>query len=247
VLDLTRVIAGPVCTRTLAAHGADVLRIDRPDMPEPAFLANDALVGKRSAFLDLRDPTDRAQLDVLVADADVVVQGYRPGALDAFGLAPETLVERHPGLVVLTLSAWGHDGPWSGRRGFDSLVQAASGISVLERARGSDAPGALPAQVLDHATGYLGAAAVLVALGRQRREGGSWRARLSLSQTASWLLRQPRRAIPMVDEIDPTPYLVDLASGARKVTVVTPPGAINGRPLAWPSPPPTLGADEPRW
>jgi crotonobetainyl-CoA:carnitine CoA-transferase CaiB-like acyl-CoA transferase len=247
VLDLTRVIAGPVCTRTLAAHGADVLRIDRPDMPEPEFLSNDALVGKRSAFLDLRDPTDRAQLDALVADADVVVQGYRPGALDAFGLDPDALAARHPGLVVLTLSAWGHDGPWSGRRGFDSLVQAASGIAVLERVSGSETPGALPAQILDHATGYLAAAAVLVALRRQQREGGSWRARLSLSQTASWLLRQPRRAIPTVDEIDPTPYLVDLASGERKVTVVTPPGQINGRPLAWPSPPPTLGADAPQW
>jgi crotonobetainyl-CoA:carnitine CoA-transferase CaiB-like acyl-CoA transferase len=148
---------------------------------------------------------------------------------------------------VLTLSAWGHDGPWSGRRGFDSLVQAATGIAVLERAAGSDAPGTLPAQVLDHATGYLAAAAVLVALRRREREGGSWRARLSLSQTASWLLRQPRRALPTVDALDPTPYLVDLVSGERTVTVVTPPGEIDGRPLAWPSPPPTLGADEPRW
>jgi hypothetical protein len=247
VLDFTRVIAGPVCTRTLAAHGADVLRIDSPEMPEPEFLSNDALVGKRSAFLDLRDPTDRAQLDALVADADVVVQGYRPGALDAFGLDPDALVARHPGLVVLTLSAWGHDGPWSGRRGFDSLVQAATGIAVLERVSGGNPPGALPAQVLDHATGYLAAAAVLVALRRQQAEGGSWRARLSLSQTASWLLRQPRRAIPNVAEIDATPYLVDLVRGERKVTVVAPPGQINGRPLTWPGPPPTLGADEPRW
>lgn len=247
VLDLTRVIAGPVCTRTLAAHGADVLRIDSPDMPEPEFLANDALVGKRSAFLDLRDPADRAQLDALVADADVVVQGYRPGALDAFGLDPSALVDRHPGLVVLTLSAWGHDGPWSGRRGFDSLVQAASGISVLERAAAGDPPGVLPAQILDHATGYLAAAAVLVALRRQRETGGSWRARLSLAQTAAWLLRQPRRAIPAVEQIDPTPYLVDLASGEHTVTVVSPPGMINARPLMWPSPPPTLGADAPQW
>jgi CoA-transferase family III len=247
VLDLTRVIAGPVCTRTLAAHGADVLRIDRPDLPELESLTGDALLGKRSAFLDLRDASGREQLDALVADADVVVQGYRPGALDAFGLDPDALVARHPGLVVLTLSAWGHVGPWSGRRGFDSLVQAASGISVLEKASGSDTPGALPAQVLDHATGYLAAAAVLVGLRRQEREGGSWRARLSLSQTASWLLRQPRRAIPTVDELDPAPYLVDLEGGGHHVSVVAPPGRIDDRPLAWPGAPPTLGADEPQW
>ena len=247
VLDLTRVIAGPVCTRTLAAHGADVLRIDSPEMPEPAFFANDALVGKRSAFLDLRDPADRSQLDALVADADVVVQGYRPGALDPFGLAPGALVERHPGLVVLSLSAWSHDGPWSGRRGFDSLVQAATGIAVLERAGPGAPPGVLPAQILDHATGYLAAAAVLVALRRQRATGGSWHARLSLAQTAAWLLRQPRRAIPTVDDVEPGPYLVDLRRGEQVVTVVAPPGALDGHPLAWPGPPPILGADAAEW
>ena len=239
VLDLTRVIAGPVCTRTLAAHGADVLRVDSPAMPEPEFLVNDALVGKRSTFLDLRAPAHRDTFESLLADADVVVQGYRPGALDAFGLDAASLVERHPGLVVLTLSAWGHDGPWSGRRGFDSLVQAATGIAVLERMSGEEMPGVLPAQVLDHTTGYLAAAAVLTALRAQRRDGGSWHARLSLAQTASWVLRQPRRAVPHVDELDATPALVDLADGDRTVTVVSPPGTIDGRPLAWPRPPPT--------
>ncbi len=247
VLDLTRVIAGPVCTRTLAAHGADVLRIDSPAMPEPEFLADDALVGKRSAFLDLRAAEDRAQLDALVAEADVVVQGYRPGALDPFGLDATALLARHPGLVVLSLSAWGHDGPWSGRRGFDSLVQAATGIAVLERTTGHDTPGVLPAQVLDHATGYLAAAAVLVALGRQRRDGGSWRARVSLAQTAAWLLRQPRRAVPAVDDFDVAPVLVRLERGDHTLTVVTPPGRIDGRPLVWPGAPPRLGADVPSW
>ncbi len=247
MLDLTRVIAGPVCTRTLAAHGADVLRIDSPAMAESEFLAADALLGKRSAFLDLRAPDDRSRLEALVADADVVVQGYRPGALVAFGLDPAGLVERHPGLVVVSLSAWGHDGPWSGRRGFDSLVQAASGIAVLERVTGDDTPGVLPAQVLDHATGYLAAAAALVALDRQRRDGGSWLARLSLAQTAAWLLRQPRRAVPTVDDLDVSPVLVRLARDDHTVTVVAPPGRIDGRPVAWPSAPPRLGADVPWW
>jgi hypothetical protein len=116
VLDLTRVIAGPVATRTLAAHGADVLRLDPPDRPEIPMQAWDTLPGKRSALLDLR--SHRAALEELLAEADVVVGGYRPGALDAFGLAPESLAERHPGLVVVTLSAWGHRGRWAGRRGF---------------------------------------------------------------------------------------------------------------------------------
>jgi CoA-transferase family III len=227
VLDLSRVIAGPVCTRTLAAHGADVLRIDSPAMPEPEFLASDSLLGKRSAFLDLRVPEDRSRLLALVADADVVVQGYRPGALDAFGLDPAALLERHPG--------------------FDSLVQAASGIALLERATGDDTPGTLPAQVLDHATGYLAAAAVLVALDRRARDGGSWHARVSLAQTAAWLLRQPRRAVPAVDELDVAPVLARLETGDHTVTVVTPPGRIDGRPLAWPSVSPRLGADVPWW
>ncbi len=130
VLDLTRVIAGPVATRTLAAHGADVLRLDAPQRPEIPLQYWDTLPGKRSALLDLR--AHRDTLEQLLAGADVVVSGYRPGALDRFGLAPEELARRHPGLVVVTLSAWGRHGSWAGRRGFDSLVQAACGIAVTE-------------------------------------------------------------------------------------------------------------------
>ncbi len=249
VLDLTRVIAGPVCTRTLAAHGADVLRVDTPALPEIEEQAVDALVGKRSAFVDLRSPTGDAELEHLLDDADVVVTGYRPGALHQFGLAPATLAARHPGLVVVNLSAWGHEGPWAGRRGFDSLVQAASGIAVAE-ARGGDGPGVLPAQALDHTTGYLAAAAVLVGLHRQLREGDTWLVQCSLAQSAAWLLRQPLRALPAgepSEEDDAAPYLVDLPRTGDVVTVVTPPGAIDGVPLAWPSPPAHFGASPPRW
>ena len=123
VLDLTRVIAGPVCTRYLAALGADVLRLDPPGHPDmrPGSVA-DTLLGKRSAMLDLRTDAGRSSLPALLDGADVVVCGYRPGALDGFGLSDETLAERHPGLVVVYLDAWGHSGPWAGRRGFDSVV-----------------------------------------------------------------------------------------------------------------------------
>ena len=238
VLDLTRVIAGPVATRTLAAHGADVLRLDPPDHPEIPKQAWETLAGKRSALLDLRDAATREDL---LAGADIVVLGYRPGAFDRFGLAPEELADRHPGLVIVTLSAWGDRGSWGRRRGFDSLVQAACGIAVAEG--GPDAPGALPAQALDHATGYLAAAAALIALDRQRREGGTHHARLALTGTASWLQAGPRAEPAEVPTVDPAPYL----GVVGEFTLAFPPGTVNGRPLGWPDPAPAYGAATAGW
>ncbi|SHK24725.1 CoA-transferase family III [Pseudonocardia thermophila] len=244
VLDLTRVIAGPVATRTLAAHGADVLRLDPPDRPELPAQAWDTLPGKRSALLDAR--TDAAVLEELLAGADVVVTGYRPGALDRFGLSPEALAERHPGLVVVSLSAWGHRGPWGARRGFDSLVQAACGIAVDEGS--PEEPGALPCQLLDHATGYLAAAAALLGLRRQRTDGGTPGYRLALVATAAWLQGLPRTAEPEpVEQVDPAPYVVDVPAPAGVLTLARPPGTVGGRPLTWPDPPPAYGAAAPEW
>jgi crotonobetainyl-CoA:carnitine CoA-transferase CaiB-like acyl-CoA transferase len=189
VLDLTRVIAGPVATRTLALLGADVLRIDPPHMPEIAAQHLDSGMGKRSALLDLRDQKQRAIFERLLDAAEVVVTGYRPHALDAFGLDAATLAARRPGLVVATLDAWGPAGPLGGYRGFDSIVQAASGISVLEAAVGAaGVPGALPAQALDHATGYLLAAGVLQAVQQQAVQGGSWHVHAHLARTAHALI-----------------------------------------------------------
>jgi CoA transferase family III len=243
VLDLTRVIAGPVATRTLAAHGADVLRIDRPDRPELPLQAWDTLPGKRSALLDLR--TERARLEELLAGADVVVRGYRPGALDALGLAPASLAERHPGLVVVTLSAWGTRGPWGARRGFDSLVQAACGIALTEGTPA--APGALPAQVLDHATGYLAAAAALLALHRQRAAGGTHHVALALAGTARWLQELPRGPGGDVVPVDPGPHLVEVRAPDGRLTLAAPPGRVDGAALRWPAPPPAFGTDLPAW
>jgi hypothetical protein len=242
VLDLTRVIAGPVATRTLAAHGADVLRVDRPDRPEIPMQAWDTLPGKRSALLDLRTGD---VLKELLAGADVVVSGYRPGALDPFGLSPEALAERHPGLVVVTLSAWGHRGPWGARRGFDSLVQAACGIALIEGT--AEAPGALPAQVLDHATGYLAAAAALLGLRRQRAEGGTHHVRLALAGTARWLQDLPAEPATEVPEVDAAPYLTEIDAPDGRLTLADPPGCVAGIPLAWPAPAPAFGAAEPAW
>ncbi|SEL23827.1 CoA-transferase family III [Blastococcus sp. DSM 46786] len=240
VLDLTRVIAGPVATRALAAQGADVLRIDAPQAPDDPALLDDTGAGKRHVLLDLADRHDRARVEELVAAADVVVQGYRPGALDAHGLDPGSLAERYPHLVVARLSAWGTRGPWGSRRGFDSLVQAATGIAALYG--GDEAPGALPVQALDHATGHLAAAAVLGLIGRQQDEGGGWCAELSLAATAHWLLGTGPGHEPPGNPPDPGPWLVELPSPAGPVTVVGPPGA----------PPFTTGAllppgTRPRW
>lgn len=199
VLDLTRVIAGPVATRALAWLGHDVLRVDPPWLPEIEVQHLDTGAGKRTALLDVR--AEQATFDALVDRADVVVTGYRPGGLDRAGFGAADLLARNPNLIVATLSAWGTAGPWGGRRGFDSIVQAATGIGVIEG--DADRPGALAAQALDHATGYLLAAAVL----RAADEGGGHEIRLSLARTAQWLLSQP-----YADETgspDVSPHLVD--------------------------------------
>ncbi|MFB7457472.1 MULTISPECIES: CoA transferase [unclassified Streptomyces] len=249
VLDLTRVLAGPVATRTLALLGADVLRLDAPDRPEEAGLHADTGFGKRSAVLDLA--VDRALFEELLAEADVVVTGYRPGALDRFGLSPEALAERRPGLVVAQLSAWGRYGPWGGRRGFDSLVQAATGIAATEGS--PEQPGALPAQALDHGTGYLLAAAVLRALTEQTREGGTRVVRLALARTASWLTRPGTGPAPATDTVrgpaydSPGPWLDETASRLGRLRHARPPVAFTDAPTNWPRPPGPWGTDAPIW
>jgi hypothetical protein len=253
VLDLTRVIAGPVATRYLAALGADVLRLDPPRRPELPGQTVDQLLGKRSAMLDFGTPAGSARLHELLAGADVLVHGYRPGALDRFGLSPQELAGRHPGLVVVSLSAWGRSGPWGQRRGFDSIVQAASGIAVTESPDGQR-PGALPCQLLDHGTGYLAAATVLRALAAQATRGGTLFRELSLARTGHWLLSQPRSAGPAPGPApgpaagaDPAPWLTTVASADGPVTAVRPPGQLDGRELAWPSPLAGYGRDQPAW
>jgi crotonobetainyl-CoA:carnitine CoA-transferase CaiB-like acyl-CoA transferase len=246
VLDLTRVIAGPVGSRYLGALGADVLRLDPPALPDlEAEMPADTLLAKRSAFVDFGSPSGHERLEVLLGGADVVLLGYRPGALERFGLAPADLAERHPGLVIVQLAAWGHTGPWRERRGFDSIVQAASGIAAIE-ADGDGSPGALPCQLLDHGTGYLLAAAALDALREQEVRGGTQVRRLSLARSARWLLDQPAaRAAPVAAA--GTPPLVTLDSPLGPVGAVPPPGAIDGGPLGWPEPVTAFGADAPEW
>ncbi len=128
VLDLTRVLAGPVATRFLAGFGADVVRIDPPGWDEPA-LEPEVTLGKSCARLDLRRDADRATFERLLSGADVLVHGYRPGALDGLGYGAAARQSLAPGLVEVCLDAYGWTGPWAGRRGFDSLVQMSCGIA----------------------------------------------------------------------------------------------------------------------
>ncbi len=247
ILDLTRVLAGPVATRTLALLGADVLRVDSPSLPESQDLHDDTGLGKRSTALDLGRPADRAVFEELLAGADVVVTGYRPGALDRHGLSPQALAERRPGLVIGQLSAWGTYGPWGDRRGFDSLVQAACGIAATEAGPDSR-PGALPAQALDHGTGYLLAAAVLRAVTEQHTEGGTHLARFALAQTAAWLARgvTPDEGEPS-GTYDPAPWLVEVDGPLGRARHARSPVVFEGGPRDWTRLPGLCGTDAPVW
>jgi crotonobetainyl-CoA:carnitine CoA-transferase CaiB-like acyl-CoA transferase len=250
VLDLTRVIAGPTGTKVLAALGADVLRLDPPGFEELPPLVADTTAGKRCARLDVR--AEPGRFAELVAAADVLVDGLRPGALDRLGWPPERLWSANPSLVVAELSAYGDTGPWAGRRGFDSLVQTVNGMADegMRRAR-SDRPVPLPAQALDHASGWLLAAGVLHALALRRTDGFGRRVAVVLARTGEWiegLGRQEGRQ-EGADEgaVSPPVRTETVASPVGEVTRVVCPGELDGRPLRWAGPPSPLGGAEPRF
>ncbi|MBL7497059.1 CoA transferase [Frankia nepalensis] len=251
VLDMTRVIAGPVCGRTLAAFGADVLRVGAAHLPDARPLVIDTSFGKRSTFLNLRVAADARRLRELVAQADVVIQAYRPKALDRLGFGPEALARIRPGIVCATISAYGRQGPWSGLRGFDSLVQTASGIALAgTRAAGSDRPLPLPAQALDHATGHLAAFGVLAALAHREIAGGSWHVRLSLAQTGRWLMGLGERDtldLPEPREAEIAPFRRVMRSEFGELSYIAPPGSVGGAEHGYDRPPSSLGTHQAGW
>ena len=193
VLDLTRVLAGPTCARTLAEHGADVMKITAGHLPNIGYQEYDTGHGKLNATLDLRDGRQMETLRGLVRQTDVFSQGYRPGTLGGRGLSPEELAELRPGIVYISLSAFSHEGPWASRRGFDTVVQTVSGITQRQ---GELFPGAIPGpqfypvSAIDYLTGYLMAFGGIVALNKRIHEGGSWLVRISLAQVGRWLVSQ---------------------------------------------------------
>lgn len=252
ILDLTRVIAGPVCGRTLAAHGADVLLVTSPKLPSFQGLVMDTGRGKLSTSIDLTMADGRATLDRLVKDADVFVQGYRPGAIAGKGFSPEQIVRMAPGIVCVSLSAYGHAGPWSGRRGFDSLVQNTNGLNHAEgAAAGVEGPKELPCQALDHGSGYLLATGAMMALKRQREEGGSWLVRVSLAQTGAWIARLGRIdngfacANPGFDDVQDLLDTTD--SGFGPMTAVKHAAHLSATPVGWDRPSVPLGTHAPQW
>ena len=247
----TPLLAGPVCGRTLAAYGAEVLLVNSPHLPNIEAIA-DTSRGKLSAHLDLRQEADRATMGRLLQTADVFIQGYRPNAIAALGFGPQALARDHPGLVYASLSAWGPEGPWRARRGFDSLVQTASGFNVAEAAAaGSDLPKPLPTQILDHASGYLMAFGIAAALARRATEGGSWHVQVSLAQTARWLRSLGRTpddlAIRDPGRDDVADLLQASPSGFGSLTAVRHSASFSQTPARWlrPSVPP--GSNPPAW
>jgi crotonobetainyl-CoA:carnitine CoA-transferase CaiB-like acyl-CoA transferase len=252
VLDLSRVIAGPVAGRTLAVHGADVMLISSPNLPAIPWLTIDTGRGKLTSFVDLKTEQGRDVLRGLLAQADIFSQGYRPASIAARGFSPEDAANISPGIVYVSLSAYGHAGSWAGRRGFDSLVQTATGFNHAEgQAAGVDGPKELPAQMLDHATGYMMAFAAMMAKARQSREGGSWHVRVSLAQTGRWLWNLGRVAdgfeIEDLKSETVTPFIEEIPSGFGPLRSVRHSAVLSKTPAWWSRPAMPLGSHPPQW
>ena len=252
VLDLTRVIAGPVCGRTLAAHGADVMLVTAAALPQMMPLVIDNSRGKLSAFIDLRDAGGRDMLAGLTRDADIFVQGYRPGAVKGNGFGPDEVARLRPGIVYVSLCAYGHEGPWANRRGFNSLVQNANGINHAEaEAAGSAQPKPLPCQALDHGAGFLMAFGAMTALARRVTEGGSWHVRVSLAQTGHWIRNLGRvpngLACPDPDAEAVQDRLERSESGYGHLTAVKHSAVLSETPARWARPSVPLGTHKPKW
>ena len=253
-VDVTRVIAGPMCGRTLAEHGADVLRISRPGFPCADALVIDTGFGKLAAELDIGSSDGKDTLQDLVKSADVFSQGYRPGTIAAKGFAPEALAELRPGIVCVSLCAFSHAGPWSHKRGFDSIVQCCSGL-VHEQSEGRyGVPLHLPAQCLDYVTGYLGAFGAMEALRRRATEGGSWLVRVSLVQTAHWLKRLGRfgtsedaRGMPDSSLTDVIDLTMETESPFGTIRHLAPAITMSETPSRWIRPPVPLTTNAPAW
>lgn len=248
VLDLTRILAGPVGGKALAAYGADVMLVNAPHLPNIESIAETSQ-GKRSAHVDLRTQEGRASMDELLRHAHVFTQGYRPGGIASLGWGAEEACAKRPGLVYVSLTAYGTQGPWSLRRGFDSLVQTATGFNHAEaEGFGEAKPRPLPMQILDEATGFLIAFGAATALRRQQLEGGSWHVQVSLAQTGHWLRGLGRVAGgACADRPDREPCLQTTASGFGELRAARHSAVLSRTPARWSLPSMPPGSHPPRW
>jgi crotonobetainyl-CoA:carnitine CoA-transferase CaiB-like acyl-CoA transferase len=254
VLDLTRVLAGPTCAKSLAEHGADVLKISAAHLPDSGLVETDTGIGKLSARLDLRTDAGAARLRELVREADVFSQSYRPGALAARGFSPQALAALRPGIVCVSLSAWGTSGPWRTRRGFDSIVQAVSGMAHDMgdgRAGDAKAPKLLPVSAIDYVSGYLMAYGATVALERRAREGGSWLVRVALARVGRWIVERGTVDASGVAADVPADELQrhcdEMETPLGRIRYLRPVIQLSHTPGHWARPPVALGTHAAQW
>ena len=250
VLDMAHVIAGPVAARTLAEHGADVLRISSPVQPDPISQIMDTGIGKRNAYLDLQQSSDQARLRALAERADVFVQSWRTGSLDARGFGPTDLARLRPGIIYISVNAFGFEGPWTNRKGFDQLGQAVSGIAITEGEHALTKPRLVPTYLLnDYLTGYLAAAGAMAALERRAIDGGSYHVKVSLTRTSMWVQSLGLVAMPLAIQSinDLVPALQTRSSPFGMLEQLGPVAQMSVTPTYWSLPPSPLGSDAPTW
>jgi crotonobetainyl-CoA:carnitine CoA-transferase CaiB-like acyl-CoA transferase len=248
VLDLTRILAGPIAARTLAEHGADVLMVAAQHLPQVPEHVMDTSHGKRSCFLNLNRAEDLAAIRMLVKSADVFSQGYRPGIMDKLGLDPEQLAKERPGIIYLSVSCYGHGGPFSNRGGWEQIAQCTTGICLDN---GDERPKLLPASACDYTTGYNGACGVLLALARRAREGGSYHVRVSLCRSGMYIYKQGHVRYPEADmgfsraELDS--IMIESKGGHGTLKHLTPVLNLSETRPYWDKPSPVLGSSRPEW
>ncbi|GAT25272.1 beta-N-acetylglucosaminidase [Aspergillus luchuensis] len=259
VLELSRVIAPPLSGKTLAAHGADVLWVTSPNLPDLPTMDRDFGRGKRTIQLDLTTEADQAELDRLLVDAHVFTQGFRPGGLAQRGYSPAALAQRfqNRNIICANMSAYGPEGPWANRRGFDSLVQTCSGMNVSEAEHfgAGEAARPTPCQALDHAGGYFLAAGIQAALYKQATVGGSWQVDVSLAGVMKYLRSlgqfDGRSGFETADyqctNDVPPQFLETRETAFGPMVAVRHSAAIDGVAVGWDFMPKPLGSDEKMW
>jgi crotonobetainyl-CoA:carnitine CoA-transferase CaiB-like acyl-CoA transferase len=249
VFDLTRVLAGPTSGRVLAENGADVLHVAAPHLPYQSELLMDTGHGKRCTWLDLRQSADVETTRALLREADVFTQGYRPGAIARHGLAPEQVAELRPGIVCVSVCAYGHEGPWSGRRGFDSIVQNVVGLTAVQGSLAQ--PRNLPVQALDYICGYLAALGAMVGLARRAEQGGSWLVRVSLVQVAHWIASlgtvDAAKGAKEIAETELARLLMESDGPLGRLRHLKPVVQLSDTPAFYAKPPEPLGTSPARW